>query len=60
MGMLLSSLIHLMIERILQALPLLANNSIKTDPTYHHSYIYRLALLRRLLETLSSAVISTI
>ena len=36
MGMLLSSLIHLMIERILLALSLLANNSIKTDSKYHH------------------------
>jgi hypothetical protein len=59
-GMPLSSLIHLMIECILKALSLFANNSIKTDPTFHHSYIYRLAVLRRLLETLSSAVISTI
>lgn len=46
-----SSLIHQMIEHSLQSLSLLTNNTIKTDPKYHHSYIYCLALLRYLLET---------
>ncbi len=60
MGLLLSSLIHQLIERSLQTLSPPDNNFINTDPKYHRSYIYWLALLRRLLEMLSLAVVFAI